>query len=132
MRRRAGQPTFKQKRNNTQHSARNLNLIIDTTPIGVVGCIRLCPHLVAHVVLRPRRDITFQTLLERGLRLVKHCWWNLAHPLSRIPDLYDNIKDVLIDTPRRAAEDIKSSKNVLHFAVDRRLLEISLLLGHFP
>lgn len=56
-----GQVSLHSRKGETKtHSAGNLNLVVDATPVGVVACISLCPHLMAREVFRPRDDIALR------------------------------------------------------------------------
>ena len=62
-----------------------------------------------------------------GSWLTIYCWWDLAQPPARVLHLEHDVKDVAVDFPRRAAENVKACIYKFHVTERRCVLEVCLL-----
>jgi hypothetical protein len=71
--------------------------------------------------------VVFFTLFKDGLFHIINRRRNLPHPFLGIPNLQNDFKYGLVDLPRCAAENVKSSVDELHFSSDRGFPKVDLL-----
>lgn len=114
-------------RNHT-HSPSNLYLVVHAAPVGVVvGLILLVRFqplsmdtLSLHIIIVVVRFLR--------LRFIKLCGRHFGETSTRVPHLDDYVKDLTIDVPWRAPQNIQSGINKLNIACLGCMSEICLLL----
>ena len=92
-------------------STRNLELIVDVTPLRVVGCALLIPLLEALQVDGASLDVVVVIVRLLRLRSLHLDWWHVCDVLARVPHLKHHVEDGLVDLPRRCTKDIKRSED---------------------
>jgi hypothetical protein len=91
------------------YSTGNLDLVVDTASVRMV----VCPILHVRLETRPVHTLSLDVRIHvrgfHGLWQVIHRWGDLAQSLARVPYLEHDIKDVAIDFPGRATENVEAS-----------------------
>lgn len=64
-------------------------------------------------------------------RLVELGWWDFPKTLARIPHLNNDVKDLAVDDPGCAAQNVQPGIHEFDVALLRRMVKVRCLLNRF-